>query len=456
MKKQLLSTLAMAFLSLTLGAQTYDAPRPVSTNTISTPHLEDKAGSYGQYCGLSLANNVVDNNGNDGVMFKVRAKENIYINGFSTAVAIGSATNGYYRIYKKAGTYVGFETNPSAWVLIDSGFVTPNGGIVFTNGNPDAYVSAGSEVSFYLTGTGQLGTNYKDGVTEGAVLSENTDLILYEGKGVEFPFGNNFAPRNFVGKIHYCKPSQFVCDTTVTQYQDANGNAGVFFNVASKSKAITIDNIFMDVEGKGLSTFFLYTKSGTFEGSETTPSAWTLVDTIQLSNPINNSPLAISPQGFSLIIPPNSVQGFHIVNNNNILLTDYLNGVTVNDTIRNEAFIAVTGGKGADAPFSDNGLPRKFDGTISYCVDNTGIHENETIVLNVFPNPATGYITINTGNAAIQQIQVIDVSGKVVINTNSQANSEYTTLDVSELVAGSYFIKVISKTSVSTKAFIKQ
>lgn len=454
MKTNLLSTLPLILFSSALFAQTFDAPRPNTDKVLETP-FQEKAGNYGLYCGHALTNNAVPNNGNDGVMFKIKAKENIYINGFSTSIVANGSNSGYYRIYRKNGTYIGHETAPISWNLVDTAFVTSAGGnIIFTNVNPDAFIPAGNEVSFYITGSGAIGTDYKDGNTEGGVLVENADLILYEGKGVQFPFGANFTPRDFVGKIHYCKPSQFTCDTSATTYNDENSNYGVFFNVVTHSKAVTLDNIFGDIAGPGLSKFSVYTKTGTFEGAEGTPASWTLLDTIQLSNPINNGPSALT-NGFSVIVPPNSIQGFHIVSSANMTI-DYRNGVGFNDTIRNKPFISITGGKGADAAFTSNGLPRKFNGTVSYCVDNTSINENTINALGIFPNPSADFVNIPTGGLSVENIQMIDITGKTVMNLGAQNQSEIITLDVNMLNRGTYFIKVISKGNTFIETFIKQ
>lgn len=62
--------------------------------------------------------------------------------------------------------------------------------------------------------------------------------------------------------------------------------------------------------------------------------------------------------------------------------------------------------------------------------------------LEVYPNPATKFLTINTGNSAsfTNTIQIFDMAGRMV--NNSRFNGNSTTLDISKLYAGNYVIKV--------------
>lgn len=448
MKHTVLSFLAGAlFLGMNIHAQ--DAL--FTSGRTNVPLLEEKAGNYGEFCGYQLNGKTTTDNSNDGFMFTVKAKENVYISGFSV---FSSNSGGYARIYKKNGSYNGYQANPSSWNLIDSAFVSvsaPN--LTTLNMHVDTYISAGNQVSFYVTGTGSVQFNYLNGTTEGAVLSENADLITYEGIGIQFPFGTSFTPRDFAGKIHYCKATQFQCDTSVTQYNSDNGNFGVFFNVASKSKEIYLDNIFTDFSGSGLGSVKIYTKTGTFQGSESNAAAWTLLDSAQIVNPANNSPEAVS-SGFSLTIPANSVQGFHIVSNSSTLGLNYTNGSTSGDTIRNEAFMAITGGLGADAAFTSNGLPRKINGTVSYCVNTTSVTENLAEEIRIYPNPATDIIYIDSKEQHIYQLQLIDISGKVLYQTQTQQN-QLLSIDMSQYPAGTYFVKLRTDSQSITKTIIK-
>jgi hypothetical protein len=152
----------------------------------------------------SLITNMSSNNGNDGNMFDVVigssdvSLQRLYCN------VNGS---GWWHIYYRSGGYLGHETNPGDWILIDSAEVTSIGANLPTPIMIDLnlYATAGSTVSFYVTGNGTgADINYIDGTQEGAVYSTDGAISIKEGKGVTWPFAGNFAPRIWSGYIDYC------------------------------------------------------------------------------------------------------------------------------------------------------------------------------------------------------------------------------------------------------------
>lgn len=163
------------------------------------------------YCDISSVPNCssdtttfASNNGNDGNMFDVTIgatdvtlrRMHCNVNG-----------TGWWHIYYRSGSYVGFESSNAGWTLLDSAYITSAGA-----GQPtlipidmDIYAPAGSTIAFYTTGTGTgADINYTDGTTEGAVFSSNADISIKEGKGVTYPFAGNFAPRVWNGILEYC------------------------------------------------------------------------------------------------------------------------------------------------------------------------------------------------------------------------------------------------------------
>ena len=87
--------------------------------------------------------------------------------------------------------------------------------------------------------------------------------------------------------------------------------------------------------------------------------------------------------------------------------------------------------------------------------DNDEEEEEEPLVkkefngeLQVYPNPTTGQLTINSGELAIKKIEIYDVVGQLLYqinkSTNNQINKEIS-IDVSHLAAGMYFLKVDNK-----------
>ena len=64
----------------------------------------------------------------------------------------------------------------------------------------------------------------------------------------------------------------------------------------------------------------------------------------------------------------------------------------------------------------------------------------------IYPNPASGYVYINTNNPA--NYQIYNTQGKMVLNGNTQNTTK---IDISLLPAGAYFIKIISDNEVVFK-----
>jgi len=92
-----------------------------------------------------------------------------------------------------------------------------------------------------------------------------------------------------------------------------------------------------------------------------------------------------------------------------------------------------------------------------FCIDDlaytlyNSVEEINT-KLNVYPNPATDFITIN--NSSNSKIEIIDISGKIVLS-NVNCN-KHTQINISEIKSGIYFIKIYEENNISALKFIKQ
>ncbi|MBL0913717.1 MAG: T9SS type A sorting domain-containing protein [Bacteroidia bacterium] len=445
--KQFLLFVSAVSLSLTgIMAQTQDAPlHPHSTLTASP--FPEKALSYGEYCGYSLLSTTTTGNGNEGVMFMVKAKTNLVISGFTTVL---NGTPGYVHIYRKNGSFDGFESFAAAWTLIDSAYVAPTGQQTFIPVNAGNFLTAGAEMSYYIVGRSPIQVDYTNGVTEGAVYAQNNDLIFYEGVGIDGMFGSIFTPRVFAGYIHYCKQTELRCDSSSTTFGDLNSNYGIFFDVTTKSKDIKIDNIFADMDLPSGGRLQVYTRQGTFAGSESNPAAWTLVDSSFISFPIPNAPEAVT-DSMSLVIPSNTTQGFHIVFKN-IGYVNYNNGTTMGNVMFEDSLLQIKTGAGADAPFISNNQPRNFQGTISYCImEYAGLAGESQEKLRIWPNPASDVLNL-AGIQGKQDVQIMDISGKTVMLI---ANYNGGSIPVHTLARGTYIIRVKSDKHMYSERFIK-
>lgn len=79
---------------------------------------------------------------------------------------------------------------------------------------------------------------------------------------------------------------------------------------------------------------------------------------------------------------------------------------------------------------------------IQFTVDNTtGVQAREAALLQVFPNPAEGYVQVrHAGGAPIGQVQVTDALGQVVARADGAAAEQRIGLE--HLAPGAYFIRM--------------
>lgn len=78
---------------------------------------------------------------------------------------------------------------------------------------------------------------------------------------------------------------------------------------------------------------------------------------------------------------------------------------------------------------------------------------NNNDMLNVYPNPASDRLTIQTGSTDKTNVEISDLSGQIV--GQYQLSGADNTINVANLNAGSYLIKVSGNTTSSVKKFVK-
>ena len=141
------------------------------------------------------------NNGQSGNMFDVvNLTGDLNVTGFDLNLYNGTSV---IEIYSKAGSWVGFDTNASAWNLLYSGTVTSNGFDVATFFDvADFLLSGFSTTALYVTST-TSGLNYTNGSGVGNVFADNGDLQILEGAGKSYAFSGTYQPRVWNGSIYY-------------------------------------------------------------------------------------------------------------------------------------------------------------------------------------------------------------------------------------------------------------
>lgn len=86
-----------------------------------------------------------------------------------------------------------------------------------------------------------------------------------------------------------------------------------------------------------------------------------------------------------------------------------------------------------------------------------GLKENDMNTLMVFPNPATEQVFVTWENTmgGIRSAEITDMNGRVMESLQVASGSNKTKISVSQLPAGTYFIRVTTDQTVMTQKFIK-
>ena len=97
---------------------------------------------------------------------------------------------------------------------------------------------------------------------------------------------------------------------------------------------------------------------------------------------------------------------------------------------------------------STNGTVENASLTVKLQSVITGMDDNKTADINVYPNPTTGIV--NIANAGAMDITVYDMTGNQVLKTEKNT----TQIDLSDLSNGVYFLKFNNQTEAFTKKFV--
>ncbi len=147
----------------------------------------------------SLNTTFARGNGQAGNMFDIKATVEIHVVSLDCHFDAGTPT---IEVHTVPGGYSGHESNAGAWTLQGSGLAN-SPGLNLPTPLPfvlDITILAGQTMGFYVTGTGVPGINYTNGT---AIIYSNSHLELYEGLGVQYPFGATYSPRTWNGTVYY-------------------------------------------------------------------------------------------------------------------------------------------------------------------------------------------------------------------------------------------------------------
>lgn len=156
--------------------------------------------------------------------------------------------------------------------------------------------------------------------------------------------------------------SQEDCSLSITTtFLNNNGSDGNMFEVNA------LQNIFItgfSVNANGTGNIYIYSKSGSYLGSENAPGDWTLLGSASISgNPGNPVfvPLVLNQSIFA-----GSSRSFYITGDNTNTTLNYTDGTSEGSVYAGNADLTVEEGIGIQYPFGTFIFPRVFNGTIHY------------------------------------------------------------------------------------------
>lgn len=180
-----------------------------SGSVLTIPNAAMTTTYYAEAAGGTAAvpdslNTLAPNNGQSGAFFDCRPKKDITVTGFNFVPrGSGSYT---VRVYYKTGTHVGNETNSSAWTLLgtSSSFSVTANNLTRIPVSISQKLNANQTYAFYVIVTAGSSLGYTNGSSLGAVATQNSDLIIYQGRGSGGLFSSSlFTTRTFAGTMLY-------------------------------------------------------------------------------------------------------------------------------------------------------------------------------------------------------------------------------------------------------------
>lgn len=173
------------------------------------------------------------------------------------------------------------------------------------------------------------------------------------------------------------------CNTVTASLAGGNGQNGTMFDIANVSATPITISAFEQVFGVTANvTVEIYTKVGTWSGSESTPAAWTLVGSSPVAAVLGPT-LTPIPLAVNVTVPAGATQGFYITTTNSTCT--YTTGVNqINTVIGSDANINVLAGPGKVYPFAGSfGLPtagRLWNGRVIYSAGGPCVKATNTVL----------------------------------------------------------------------------
>ena len=259
----------------------FDVPTggaPIFTGNSLTVPSAGPPTVYVEYLDLedSLETTFAAGNGQSGNMVDFVIHNTLNIYAFDMLPSSTSSSAGF-EIYYKVGSYQGFETDATAWTLVET-FTNENVTIDVPHRltlNTPLQLNANTTYSFYLTRT-DASVRYTSTSNEYGVFVSNADMDILEGVGKSYPFGSTFRPRMWNGKVIYgseaCSEERVevtatVADSLEVDFDWTTISHTVAFNFTGSGNVTDVEWTFADTLGTAIgdSVSFQFPETDSFE-----------------------------------------------------------------------------------------------------------------------------------------------------------------------------------------------
>ena len=311
---------------------------------------------------------------------------------------------------------------------------------LWNDGSSKNFILARSAGKYFVTATFNSGMSAIDSIElivdkifPASISGDTTTTI---GSNNKYDFSPKVSGLQYSWNIRttdFGTLSQNTDNSASIQWKTKVGYAALYLN-SYKNQCVRIDSILIHIKAKAADTLSINgtVKAGTSFDTDGTVSLYTENDSI---TPVQ-----------TVIVSPNGAFAF-----NNVILGNYKLLATPNADLSNSyaaTYYAKTKYFTKAASITIDGLVTGID--ISLVAGSyTSINEI-TNTWQVYPNPASNYITINNNNEIIERITIYSLDGKMVLQSNDK------TISISQLTSGLYKLIIISKTSTSTFMFVKE
>jgi len=453
---------------------------------------------------ITLTTDFASNNGFNANWFDMNITNDVTINSFD--VNLGAGVTDDVQVWFKTGTYVGFESDMTAWTLLgEATGITSNGDDVPTplNLTLGQELTAGDVVAFHITTVNGGTLNYIGSGTgaPGALWASDDNLEILEGSGGSGPFGTSvFTPRNFSGSVIYTEGTggaatvDFTCeDVGLNEVEvvvtDTAGNEAMCTAIVdvqdNTDPVIVCQDFTLELEDDGtavLDPLSLLDMDNSVEacGFDIATADVTNFDCSNIGTPTLVTLFVQDPSGniasCSAMVTVVDVNGPVLTcpddqvreteeGTGTYTMEDFTGMATATDgctdpvtVIAQDPAVGTALGVGSYTVTitATDDLGNMSTCTFTLDVDFLGVDENElSNAIAMYPNPATAIVNLsNTSNIALDRAAIYDVNGKMVSDVNLDGLIGERAIDVSALASGVYIVQISGEGTTIAKRLI--